>query len=64
MVSYLVIKINQFTDIIISGNRNGPEKENKNILKYKDHAIYVQHNFNVKTKAITVTIEETGTVIL
>ena len=64
MVSYLVIKINQFTDIIISGNKNETKKENKNILKYKDRAIYVQLNLNVKTKAIAVTIGKTGTILL
>jgi len=29
-------------DNIISGNRNVSKKENKNILKYVDHAIYTQ----------------------
>jgi hypothetical protein len=57
-------KINLFTDIIISGNRNEAKKEDKNILKYNDHAIKVQLTFNVKTKAIAGTIEETGTILL
>jgi len=40
------------------------KKENKNILKYKDHAIYVQHILNVKTKTISLIKKETGIILL
>ena len=32
-----------FTDIINSGKRNVTKKETKNILKYKNHVLYI-HN--------------------
>jgi hypothetical protein len=60
LVSSLLIKQNLFIYVIISGNRN----VTKNILKYKDHSIYIHHNLNVKSKAISLTIEETGTILL
>jgi hypothetical protein len=53
-----------FTDLKISGNNNVTKKENKHILKYFDHAIYVQPIFKVKIKAISVTTEGTETILL
>jgi hypothetical protein len=58
------MKGNLFTDIIISGNRIVTKKETKNILKYKDHAVYIQKILNVKTKEISVTTEETRNILL
>jgi hypothetical protein len=64
LVRSLEIKRNIFRGIIISGNSNVGKKETKNILKYIDHAIYIQHILNVKSKTIYVTTEETGTILL
>jgi len=43
-------------------DRNVIKKEAKNILKYKDLTIEVQHMWNVKTKVIPVIIGATGTI--
>jgi hypothetical protein len=37
-----------FSQIINSGNNNVTNKETKNIIKYNDHAIYIQHILNDK----------------
>ena len=49
-------------DVVILGDRNVIKKEAKKILKYKDLAIEIQRMWNVKTKAILVTIGATGTI--
>ena len=49
-------------DIAISGDRNVIKKEAKNILKYEDLTIEIQHMWNVKTKVIQVIIGVTGTI--
>jgi len=49
-------------DVAISGDRNVIKKEAEKILKYKDLAIEIQRMWNVKTKAILVTIGATGTI--
>ena len=48
-------------DVAISGDRNVIKKEAGKILKYKDLTIEIQRMWNVKTKAIPVIIEATGT---
>jgi len=40
------------------------KKETKNILKYKEHEVYIQHILNVKTKAISVTIGNCNNLII
>jgi len=40
------------------------KKKNKNILKYKDRAIKIQHILNVKIKATSVIIDATVTTLL
>jgi len=49
-------------DVAISGERNVIKKEAEKILKYKDLTIEIQRMWNVKTKAIPVTIGATGTI--
>jgi hypothetical protein len=59
-----IITRNLFKDIIISGNKILTKKDSKNILNYNEHVIYIQCILNIKTKVISVTIEETGTILL
>jgi hypothetical protein len=49
-------------DAAIPGDRNVIQKEAKEILKYKDLTIEIQHTWNVKTRAIPVIIGATGTI--
>jgi len=49
-------------DVAISGDRNMINKEDENILKYKDLIIEIQRMWNVKTKVITVIIGAPGTI--
>jgi hypothetical protein len=49
-------------DVAISGDRNVIKKETEKILKYKDLTIEIQPMWNVKTKAIPVIIDATGTI--
>jgi hypothetical protein len=49
-------------DVAIPGDRNVIKKEAKNILKYKDLTIEIQHMWNVKTRVIPVIIGVTGTI--
>jgi hypothetical protein len=47
-------------DVAIPGDSNVFKKEAEKILKYKDLIILIQHMWNVKAKAILVTIRATG----
>ena len=49
-------------DVAISGHRNVIKKEAEKILKHKDLTIEIQQMWNVKTKAIPVTIGATETI--
>ena len=42
-----------FKEFIISRNRNVTKKGKKNILKYNDHSIKIQHILNVIIKEIS-----------
>jgi hypothetical protein len=46
-------------DVAIPGDRNVIQKEAEKILKYKDLTIEIQRMWNVKTRAIPVTIGAT-----
>jgi len=49
-------------DVAISGDRNVIKKEAEKIVIYKELTIEIDCMWNVKTKAIPVIIEATGTI--
>ena len=62
MHELIIIIINMFIDVAISGDRNVIKKEAEKALKYKDLTIEIQRMWNVKTKVIPVIIGATGTI--
>jgi len=55
-------RICKLLDVVISGGRNVIKEEGEKILKYKDFTKEIQSMWNVKTKAIPITTEATGTI--
>jgi hypothetical protein len=49
-------------DVAILGDGNVIQKEDENILKYKDFTIEIQCMWNVKTRVIPVIIGATGSI--
>jgi hypothetical protein len=49
-------------DVAISGDRNVLKKVAEKKLKYKDLTFKIERMWNVKTKQITITMGEAGTI--